>query len=389
MGSTSSSNAKTQIIDVGGSQLTPFFQSLLREALLWTDKPYAPGGHTQRLLPSAFLSDDAGLQIWSELTRAPNYYQTEAEAELILEKADELSRHIQDGTIIMDLGCGDVRKIVPLLQALEKQKKSVTYYAIDLARSSLENGLQRFDSGYNHVQCIGLWGTWDAALAWSKKTLNDPGRPRLYLSLGSIFGNDHPDPSAARLRDWAQKAMRETTAAEETAMMLLTMDATTDRTRLHASYNDNDGLYERFIRNGFRHSNRILGEDWYKDEDWDCRSVLQGDPVMHRSVLRAKRPVAVQSVGLTLEEGTEVDCYENFKYGPEAMSRQFEAAGISAIEQWKAPKADIYQYLLVAKGREKRTPGLQMKSLLWIVGYGSEVVGTLGDGTRTVLDRSI
>ncbi|KAK7937659.1 uncharacterized protein PG986_014527 [Apiospora aurea] len=349
MAPANSSNDKVQIIDVGGSELTPFFQSLLHKALLWTETPYAPSGLTQRLLPSAFLSDDAGLRIWSELTRAPNYYQTNTETELILDKADELSSHIQDGTIIMDLGCGDVRKIVPLLQALEKKKKSVTYYAIDLSRTSLEHGLQGFDSGYDHVQCIGLWGTWDAALAWSKDTPKDSDRPRLYLSLGSIFGNDHLEPAVARLRGWTQKAMRVNTT--ESDMMLLTMDATTDRHHLYASYNDNDGLYERFIRNGFRHSNRILGEDWYKDDDWDCRSELQSDPVMHRSVLRAKRPVQVRSVGLILEEGTAIDCYENFKYGPEVMSRQFEAAGLAAIKQWKAPKADIYQYLLVAKER--------------------------------------
>ncbi|KAK8076156.1 hypothetical protein PG994_003428 [Apiospora phragmitis] len=322
---------KTQIIDIGGSQLTAFFESLLHQALLWTGKPYAPGGLPQRLLASAFLSDDAGLLLWSDLTRAPNYYQTEAEAELIQEKADELSSRIEDGTIIMDLGCGDIRKTIPLLQALEKQKKFVSYYAIDLSRKSLENGLRRFESDYHHIQCTGLWGTWDAGLAWSKQML-DARRSRLYLSLGSIFGNDHLEPAIARLRGWAQEAL----CGSTNSSMLLTMDATTDKDLLHASYNENDGLYERFIRNGFRHTNRILGRTGTR-----TRTGSADNPVMHRSVLRAKRRVRVHAVGLVLDEGTELDCYENFKYGPTVMHDQFAAAGLHCIEQWKAPKANI------------------------------------------------
>ncbi|CAN8095708.1 unnamed protein product [Discula destructiva] len=286
------------------------------------------------------LSDNTGLLMWRELTKQPNYYQTEVEARLIVNNAREISSFVEDGTIIMDLGCGDIRKIVALLDVLEKQQKSITYYALDLSRESLELALDGVGSGYTKVECCGLWGNWDKGIEWSTRTL-DESRPRLYLSLGSIFGNDHIEPAIARLKSWSEVALDSCRSS-----MLLTMDATMDKEKLMASYNDNGGLYESFIRNGFRHTNRILGEDWYKDEDWEHRGELQDEPRMHRSVMRAKRVVKIVSVGLRVEEGTELDCYENFKYSPEVMEKQFEAAGLTKMKTWKAPDAHLYQYLL-------------------------------------------
>ncbi|KAI1387676.1 uncharacterized protein F4822DRAFT_444275 [Hypoxylon trugodes] len=149
----------------------------------------------------------------------------------------------------------DTRKIVGLLETFEKSKKQVTYYGIDLSRPSLHEALSSLRANYLYVECIGLWGTWDVALEWSKVHI-DPARPRLFLSLRSIFGNDHFDAAVSKLRFWARNAL-----TKPHDSMLLGMDSTVDKSVALAAYTQNDGLYERFIRNGYKHSNRVLGEE--------------------------------------------------------------------------------------------------------------------------------
>jgi uncharacterized SAM-dependent methyltransferase len=234
----------------------------------------------------------------------------------------------------------DVRKVKPFLDRLEAMRKDSTYYALDLSRLALEENMRqlmpsyRIGHRYEFVQCFGLWGTFDDAHSWAKKIVD---KPRWFCSLGSQFGNDHFDDAVAFLSKWAQIMRPED-------RMLIGMDGSEDKEAIWHSYHDSQGLFEEFIRNGYTHSNTVLGSSWYRDEDWDFCGVMQDDPLMHRWVIRAKRDVIDSSLGLAFEPGDEIDCYEAFKYGPEVMHRQFAQAGLEVVATWKAPSALICKY---------------------------------------------
>jgi uncharacterized SAM-dependent methyltransferase len=119
------------------------------------------------------------------------------------------------------------------------------------------------------------------------------------------------------------------------------MDATNDPKMIWESYHDDGQLFEQFIRNGYKHSNRILGHDWYHDEDWDFFGILQEEPLMHRFVMRANKNVMCSSLRLELPTGSEIDCYEAFKYSPEFMRREFAESGFDEVACWKAPHRQI------------------------------------------------
>ncbi|KAI9774043.1 MAG: hypothetical protein M1839_001928 [Geoglossum umbratile] len=252
----------------------------------------------QHLLPSALLSDDTGLQLWSQITCLPDYYQTRDEIQLLEQYGAEIAQHFVPGCTIIDLGSGDIRKVRPLLDALEATQKEVQYFALDLSRAAL-----------------GESGTFDDGMAWSKTV----DRPKCFLSLGSIFGNGHFNSAVARLSAWA-----DTMRPQD--RMLLGMDSLTERTEVWNSYHDSRGIFERFTRNG----------------------VLQDDPTMHRFVIRARRDVVYEPLRIYFAAGDEIDCYENFKYDPVVMRKQFASAGLSEITIWQAPSGRMYQYLLSA-----------------------------------------
>ncbi|PPJ60544.1 hypothetical protein CBER1_11290 [Cercospora berteroae] len=333
------------VIDAGGSNLPFMLRSLLEEKLLWSDDPYSPNGVAQRLLPSPLLSDKEGLALWDRINRSPAYYQTEGEIELFHQYGANIAGYVKAGSVVVDLGCGDVRKVRPFLDILEAQRKPVWYFALDLCHESLTRAMSSVGNVYKYVKCFGLWATFDTGLDFLNRLSLDG--PRFFMSLGSIFGNDHYSQAVARLREWKNKALVKPNDA-----MLLTMDATADPDVIWRSYHDDAGLFEKFIHNGYRQTNEVLGCEWYRDQDWELAGVLKSNPHVHIFVLQAMRDVRCPVLGLNFSKGQQIDCYEAFKYGPNVMRQQFADAGFKEKAFWKAPNCDIYQYLITAPSGE-------------------------------------
>jgi uncharacterized SAM-dependent methyltransferase len=224
----------------------------------------------------------------------------------------------------------DIRKIEPLLDLFEKSKISIQYFALDLSIAVLTESMKKLKSQYQYVQCFGLWGTFNDALEWVQRI---PGS-KCYISMGSMFGNDHFDAAVTRLKSWADIM----TADDR---MLLGLDATQDKDTIWKSYHDAGDFFHQFIRNGFKHSNAILEHNWYHDEDWLVSGEFVDNPLMHQFVLKAVREVKCEALGINFPKGEKLVCYEGFKYEPFIMHKQFAASGLKKLDQWRSPSGRI------------------------------------------------
>ena len=90
------------VIDIGG-----YDESELRRSLeLYFlgkgnhDAPWRSG------LPAALLHDDTGFELWSNVTNGTSFYQRPAEIESLHKHGSELVKHIEAGTIIINMGNG-------------------------------------------------------------------------------------------------------------------------------------------------------------------------------------------------------------------------------------------------------------------------------------------
>jgi uncharacterized SAM-dependent methyltransferase len=206
----------------------------------------------------------------------------------------------------------------------------VQYFALDLSREVLVDSISKLRPLYPNIRCYGLWGTFDDCLEWAKRE----DSPKCYISLGSMFGNDHFDVAVAQLKSWAD-IMR------PQDRMLLGLDGTKDRNTIWKSYHDAKGFFHAFIRNGLTHSNAILGYNWYRPQDWEVTGEFQDKPLMHHFVIKAVRDVHCEAIGLSFRRGEQIVCYEGFKYQPLAMQKQFAAAGLHQTKQWQSPSGRI------------------------------------------------
>jgi uncharacterized SAM-dependent methyltransferase len=126
--------------------------------------------------------------------------------------------------------------------------------------------------------------------------------------------------------------------------MLLGLDAREHLKEVCDAFHDAEGFFERFIRNGLVYTNKVLGEPWYRDEDWNVAGILQENPTTHRFVITSVRDVFCEPLRLRFAAGDEIDCYETFKYGPTSMRKQFEKVGLNELGIWKALSSPICKY---------------------------------------------
>ncbi|KAM7219525.1 Histidine-specific methyltransferase, SAM-dependent domain containing protein [Rhypophila decipiens] len=348
---SSSSNSSSLIIDIGGSRLHEYLEGILRDRVM---DPSLSASGRQCLFPSALLSSDEGIRIWQKVTRLPHYYPSDDEKDNLALHGTEIASYIQPGTVLIDLGCGDVRKVRPLLDKLELAKTPIHYFGLDLSQSYLNQGIASLSQRYEHIQCNGLWGTFDDCRAWiasgGLRNVVNPNSPKWFLSLGSILGNDSFDSGVSHLRKWAQVM----TSPHD--RIFLGVDATSDPRKVYDSYNDHEGVLEQFMRRGLEYSNQVLGREWYRPEDWQVSGVItcpkgddDGQPLsclVHKFVFKALKEVSCPDLGVSFPAGFEMDCWESFKFGPEGMKRQFEAAGLIELGKWNSFGSSVYNYLV-------------------------------------------
>ncbi|KJK67641.1 Histidine-specific methyltransferase SAM-dependent [Aspergillus parasiticus SU-1] len=130
--------------------------------------------------------------------------------------------------------------------------------------------------------------------------------------------------------------------------MLLGLDACDDDEKVWRSYNDVNDCWHRMIRNGLVLSNKVLGHEWYRPEDWEVIGVChrRSPTLTHRCVARAIRVVRCEPLDLHFAPGEEIVTNEWYKYSPNEMQKQFGGVGLSNIRQWKLPSGPVYDYLL-------------------------------------------
>ncbi|KAL2832631.1 hypothetical protein BDW59DRAFT_139507 [Aspergillus cavernicola] len=288
-------------------------------------------------LPDTVIwNSDKCAELWTQLALRPEYYQTWEEIALLEKNGTEIAKHIRPGSVLIDLGPGDTRKVTPLLNHIEKLGIPVTYYAADISRPLIERGLRNLVPRYKNtkIKLLGLWGTFDDVLNWVPRVSS----PKFIMSLGSSLLNNRWNDALAELQQWKS-------VMQPHDLMLVGIDSEMDHDKIRKSYHpENDSLAE-LIRAGFSCSNRILECDWYRDENWELTWRLDKEPLMSGFALIAKHEVCTQ-VGLQFATGDRIECYESIKYTPNEVREQFQLTGLNVKSTWNTPGGGMYEYLV-------------------------------------------
>ena len=91
------------------------------------------------IVPVKYLYDKKGCKLFDQITQSDSYYLTRSEEEILSERLNDIVSQIKNNTVIIELGAGNCKKIIPLLKVCRKMgKKNLTYIPIEICSDLLE-----------------------------------------------------------------------------------------------------------------------------------------------------------------------------------------------------------------------------------------------------------
>ncbi|KAL4879953.1 histidine-specific methyltransferase [Aspergillus karnatakaensis] len=291
-------------------------------------------------LPDLLLWDEKGLKYFEDVTYCPSYYLTREEIRLLGVRRFEIAQQIQPGSMIIELGSGNLRKTKILLDALEDLGRPVDYFALDVSRPELQRTLRPVTAGvYRHVRCFGLWGTYDDGRKW----LQSPeiqARPKTILYLGSTLGNFEKDDAAQFLSSFALS----------NCSFLLGLDGCKEEAKVLQAYNDTEGVNHRFIKNGLARANTILGGDTFDLDVWDVSGSWNEEKGAHEQYYYPRKDVYLD--GVHIPAGRKLLAVKSHKYDADDREGLCKRSGLTVSDAWTAAVSG-YSLLFLTQNESK------------------------------------
>jgi L-histidine N-alpha-methyltransferase len=278
-----------------------------------------------------FFYDHRGSELFEEITRLPEYYQTRTERSILESWMPSLVARLGTRTLV-ELGAGSAVKSRVILDAMRAAGTAERYVPIDVSATFLSLTAARLRREYPGLAV-------EPAVADIAEELNLPRRlprPALFAFLGSTIGNFYP-PAAIRLLGRVRSAM------EPGDRFLMGADLRKDVGRLEAAYNDSRGVTAEFNRNMLRVLNHELGAD-FDPEAFEHRAFY--DRAAHRIemhlVSREAQTVFVPGLGaVAFAAGESLRTEISTKYDRESIAALFEPAGLR-IADWRTDPQGLF-----------------------------------------------
>ena len=278
----------------------------------------------QKELPPKYFYDLRGSELFEEITRLPEYYQTRTERALLETWMPRLVPELGTRSVI-ELGAGSAEKSRVILSAMRSNGTTGFYVPIDVSASFLAQTASRLRHDYPGL-------TVEPIVADITEDFSAPQalpRPALFAFLGGTIGNFYP-PAAIRLLGRIRAAMR---ASDR---FLMGVDLRKDVGRIEAAYNDAQGVTAAFNRNMLLVLNHELGAD-FDPESFHHHAFYES--VNHRIemhlVSTAEQEVRVPGIGpIHFAAGESIRTEISCKHDRASVAELFGAAGLR-IESWR------------------------------------------------------
>jgi L-histidine N-alpha-methyltransferase len=281
----------------------------------------------QRELPSKYLYDEVGSQLFEAICLLPEYGLTRADTRLLQQHSKQIVSLMPPPTHVAELGSGSGKKTRTILQALARRRRTF-YYPIEISQAALaacEKELGQLDFvslvGYEKSYLDGL-----RAVAARR----EPGEHLCVLFLGSTIGNfDRPAAD-----DFLRQVRSELEPGDS---LLLGTDLEKEINLQLLAYDDPAGVTAAFNLNLLARVNRELGANFQLREFRHLALWNEQDRriEMHlQSRRRQQVEISGAALFLRFEEGETIWTESSHKYHPDEPAELAERGGFRQIAQW-------------------------------------------------------
>ena len=288
-------------------------------------------GSSPKSLPSRWLYEGAGSELFEQITELDEYYPTRVERAILAERATEITL-LSGASTVIELGSGTSEKIKLLLDAFYEANRLDEVMAIDTAAQALHYSVDELAARYPRTVVSGVVADFNTGLTQIPARAN-----RLLVFLGGTIGNFPPAERSGLLTRFAD-------LLDDGEHLLLGADLVKDEGRLLAAYDDAQGVTAAFEKNVLEVINENLGADFDLERfeyavRWDAQAELI-DMALRSS---EAHDVAIPSLGLSFhfDEGEEVHTEISAKFHLEDVTRELSSAGFVVVGQWTDGAGDF------------------------------------------------
>ena len=319
-----SENYNTDIRDIRQERNSLDLATALRSGL------HNPDENGQRSFPEVLLSNGPGWRHFEETTQSPEANLKDAESDLLQAHGTDLAAVIAAGTILLELGAGDIRKTTFLLEAIESQHKIVDYYALNLSKDELESFLQEMNPGrFKYISCHGLVGTQVDARAWATQYENKQ-RPISVLSMGSRFDGMTRTGASEFWKEWSN-ALRKN-ADKRDCHIIIGIDSCKDGERISKKYNDAEGRNVGLILSVLNSANQQLDDRVFDREDWTQQSEWESEAGRYALYLVPNGDIDFE--GTTLKKDEKVLVAHSHRYDDAEKQRVWQDSQLEELRRY-------------------------------------------------------
>lgn len=273
-------------------------------------------------VPSKFLYDRTGSELFERITELPEYYLAWKEWQLLKRHAAEMAAFIGSGAAVIEPGAGYGEKTRFLLRKLHQPE---AYVAIDISRDALERSAARVRKEFPELSFTAIHGDF----ASSVDVPGFPGRKRVVFFPGSSIGNFEP-------REAEEFLGRQVRLLGGGGGLLIGFDCKKDPEILRRAYADSEGVTAAFNFNLLHRMNRELGAD-FRPERFAHRAVYNQALGRVEMYLVSLQPQIATIAGQSflLRDGECVHTENSYKYGVEEFAVMAERAGFRPECRWQ------------------------------------------------------
>lgn len=275
----------------------------------------------QKAIPARWFYDDAGSQLFEDITRLPEYYLTRSETEILQARGADFARLIGAGRAVVEFGSGSSVKTPLLLSAIVP----AAYVPLDISGDFLRASAAELSAKFPEVPVYPVEADFMRRVELPEEVAD---LPKLGFFPGSTIGN-----MVARTAVDLLRTMRETLG--EGSKLLIGMDLIKDPQVLIAAYDDPSGVTARFNLNLVHRINRELEGDIPVD---GLRHEARWNDDFARIEMHL---VAVREIAFTVSgkrfamaEGESIHTENSHKFDRRIGNTLLLAGGWTPVQRW-------------------------------------------------------
>lgn len=294
----------------------------------------------QKAVPARWFYDDAGSQLFEDITRLPEYYPTRAETEILATRAAEIAGLIGEGRAVVEFGSGSSVKTPLLLSAIAPS----AYVPLDIAGDFLRASSTALAEKFPGLPVLPVEADFMRRVELPAEVAD---LSKLGFFPGSTIGN-----MIARTGTDLLRTMRATLG--EGAMLLIGMDLVKDEDVLLAAYDDAAGVTAAFNLNLLARINRELEGDipvdaFAHEARWnDAFARIEMHLVARRDVT-----FCVSGQRFAMHSGESIHTENSHKFTKRSGQMLLAAAGWEPLARWT--DEDKRFSLVLAESRPPRS----------------------------------